>query len=159
MLHRVPIIAKRQTRKRKEKEKKREEEEEGEERKGVRRSARRRSASSQRVHARIRFLHCCLAWIAGVRAPPYYYHSLPRTCFLLRSSNTSPSPSFSICPPPSLSIFAINRPLQGLLSTSSRLFHQRVPFCNHAFFLRRPDKNASINVWHETTHLIPRLEK
>lgn len=42
------------------------------ERGDTRRSARRCPASSQtriRVHARTRFLHCCLAWIAGVRVP------------------------------------------------------------------------------------------
>lgn len=53
---RVPIIAKRRTRKR---------------RGGARRRSA-RPASSQtriRVRARTRFLHCCLAWIAGVRAP------------------------------------------------------------------------------------------
>lgn len=107
------------------------------------------NSQTRRIRARTRFLHCCLVWIAWRASPSYYYHLLPRTCFLLRSSPTRIRLS-----PPLPSIRAISRPYGSLLSTLFLPFRRLAviaPFVSFAI-LRHSSKNAYITP--DTTHII-----
>lgn len=86
-------------------------------------------------------------------SPPYYYHLLPRTCFLLRSSNTSPS--FPHLPFP-VTRRAISRLLWGLLLHFFSFLPPTLPFAR-ALHNRVSFYGALIKMHidvRETTHII-----